>query len=59
MNTCKHCGALEMVNGDPYNRPLPLLNPTRAEVVNYHRRGECVTVDPPGINYNNPANRGR
>jgi hypothetical protein len=50
---------LETVNADPFKRPLPLLNPTRAEVVDYHRRGECVTVDPPGIDYSHPANYGR
>lgn len=56
---CSSCGALETVNADPYKRPLPLLNPTRAAVVDYHRRGECVTVDPPGIDYRHPANYGR
>lgn len=59
MSICKSCGAFESVNADPWKRPLPLLNPTRKEVVAYHRAGECVTMDPPGIDYNHPANWGR
>ena len=39
MSICKTCGTFESVNADPYKRPLPLLNPTRQEVVAYHPAG--------------------
>lgn len=59
MNICESCGTFKWVNADPWKRPLPLLNPTRAEVIAYHQAGECVTMDPPGTNYHHPANYGR
>lgn len=59
MVICTYCDNYESENVDPWKHPLPLLNPTEKEVVAYHRAAECVNVDPPGINYNHPANWGR
>ena len=56
---CSTCGVLEYVNADHYGRELPLLKPTTAEVRNFHRTGNCGAIDPPGVDYQLPANLGR
>ena len=58
MAVCQTCNRFDTVNLDPYGRELPLLNPLEQEVASFHKRGECVAVDPPGINYNSAANLG-